>query len=94
MIRETGAGFRNCTSSRSTVASGGISIITGRGRPVLICLNASVTAPGIALGVSACRRHSFWPCFIYSIRLGQVPQHGPLSSQQGSLKTTRERQAF
>ena len=35
-------------SSRSTPASGGMSIRTGRGRPVRICLNASDTARGIS----------------------------------------------
>ena len=49
-MRDTGAGFRSWTSSRSTSASGGMSITTGRGRPVRICLNASDTARGISRG--------------------------------------------
>ena len=50
-ILEMRAGFRSATSSRSTPASGGISIRTGRGRPVRICLNASNTASGASLGL-------------------------------------------
>ena len=56
-IREIRAGDRSVTSSCSTPASGGTSIRTGRGRPVRICLNASNTAFGISLGLSACRCH-------------------------------------
>ena len=44
-------------SSRSTPASGGISISVGRGRPVRIWRKASETAAGISRGVSACCRH-------------------------------------
>lgn len=56
-MREIGAGFRSSTSSRSTPASGGISRSTGRGRPVRICLNTSVTASGTSRGLSTSRRY-------------------------------------
>ena len=56
-IGETGAGFHSSTSSRSTPASGGISISTGRGRPLRICLKASVTAAGTSRGLDAARCH-------------------------------------
>ena len=56
-MREIRAGSRSFTSSYSTPASGGISIRTGRGRPVRICLNASNTASGTSRGLLACRCH-------------------------------------
>ena len=61
-MRETGAGARSTTSSRSTPASGGISISVGRGRPVRIWRKASETAAGISRGVSACCRHLVTGC--------------------------------
>ena len=57
MILEIRAGLLSWTSSRSTPASGGISIRTGRGRPVRICLNASNTARGTSRGLAACPCH-------------------------------------
>ena len=56
-MRTTGAGSLSWTSSRSTDASGGISISAGRGRPVRICLNASDTVQGMSRGRSARWRH-------------------------------------
>ena len=56
-IGETGTGSQSSISSRSTPTSGGASISTGRGRPLRICLKASVTAAGISRGLITARCH-------------------------------------
>ena len=42
----------NCTSSLSTIVSGGISISTGLGLPFFKLSKASDTAPGISWGLN------------------------------------------
>src|SRR6266481_8885983 len=46
--RATGAGSSSSTSPSSSIVSGGISISTGRGRPLRSCTKASRTAAGIS----------------------------------------------